>query len=158
MDPRPGLDSCEKRKISHSSLESSHDSSGIQFIAYLLYQLHYPGSTLKRSLCTFLQPLKNGIYLHGTQLSSTFSVHWMPCLKYLINTKSSNYGNTIVQIFFHVLLPLLYTYHNNVHCVRLQTIDCVTIQMWPCRTWSWFHRQHNLLILFWQLIWNYKGF
>jgi len=112
-----------------------------------MFFMHIP-STIK----------KNGIYLHGTQLSSTFSVHWMPCLKYLMNTKSSSYGNTIVQICFHVLLPLLYTYHNIIHGVRLQTIQCVTIQMWPCRTRRWFHRQHNLLILFWHLIWNYKGF
>lgn len=57
-----------------------------------------------------------------------------------------------------MLLALLYTYHNSVYCVRSQTSDCVTIQMQPCRARRWFHRLHNLCILFWHLIWNYKGF
>jgi hypothetical protein len=44
------------KKKSHPSLESNHDSSGIQFLAYSLHQLHYPGTTLKCSLYPSLQP------------------------------------------------------------------------------------------------------
>ena len=37
----------KRDKILCPSQESNHDSSGIQFIAYSLHQLHYPRSILK---------------------------------------------------------------------------------------------------------------